>query len=63
MKYAVEIGSGCHDIPSLIKTGSGILKLIGVDSQTAWRSHNPLFIFVKIRKAGKKIYVNICRSM
>jgi hypothetical protein len=35
MKYAVEMGSGVTIyIPSFIKTGSGIQKLIGVDSQT-----------------------------
>jgi hypothetical protein len=35
MKYAVEMGSGAMIyIPSFIKIGSGIQKLIGGDSQT-----------------------------
>jgi hypothetical protein len=39
MKYAVEMGSGAMTyIPSFIKTGSGIRKLIvgGIYIQTAW---------------------------
>jgi hypothetical protein len=37
MKYAVEIGSGAMIyIPSFIKIGSVIKKLIGGDTQTAW---------------------------
>jgi hypothetical protein len=37
MNYAVEMGSDAMIyIPSFIKTGSGIQKLIGGDSQTAW---------------------------
>jgi hypothetical protein len=40
MKYAVEMGSGIMVyIPSFIKIGSGIQKLIGggfSDTQTAW---------------------------
>jgi hypothetical protein len=47
MKYAVEIGSGAMIyIPSFIKIGSGIQKLIRwreihryIDTQTAWRYH------------------------
>jgi hypothetical protein len=42
MKYAVEMGSGSMIyIPSFLKIGSGIQKLIGggfTDTQTAWRS-------------------------
>jgi hypothetical protein len=35
MKYAVEIGSGVMIyIPSFTKTGSGIQKLIGKDTET-----------------------------
>jgi hypothetical protein len=45
MKYAVEMGSGA--MLSFIKTGSGIQKLTGEDTQTAWRSHKPTFIFSK----------------
>jgi hypothetical protein len=54
MKYAVVMGSGAMIyIPSFIKTGSGIQKLIRRDTQTAWRSHKPTFIlFFKIRKVG-----------
>jgi hypothetical protein len=43
MKYAVEMGSGAMMyIPSFIKIGSGIQKLIGrihgyKNTQTAWR--------------------------
>jgi hypothetical protein len=37
MKYAVEMGSGAITyIPSFIKIGSVIQKLIGGDTQTAW---------------------------
>jgi hypothetical protein len=37
MKYAVEMGSGTMIyIPSFIRTGSGIQKLIRGNSQTAW---------------------------
>jgi hypothetical protein len=44
MKYAVEMGSGSITyIPSLLKTGSGILKLIeGVHRHTVWISHEPI---------------------
>jgi hypothetical protein len=38
MKYSVEVGSGVmiyEYIPSFIKTGSGIQKLIGRDPQIA----------------------------
>jgi hypothetical protein len=36
MRYGVEMGSGAMIyIPSFIKIGSGIQKLIG-DTQTAW---------------------------
>jgi hypothetical protein len=42
MKYAVQMGSGAMIyIPSFIKTGSGIQKLIGGDSQTH-REHDDL---------------------
>jgi hypothetical protein len=42
MKYAVEVGSGAMIyIPSFIKIGSGIQKLMGSEvhrhTQTAWR--------------------------
>jgi hypothetical protein len=37
MKYPVEMGSGVMIyIPSFIKIGSGVQKLIGEDRQTAW---------------------------
>jgi hypothetical protein len=46
MKYAVEMGSGAMlHIPSFVKIGSGIQKLIGLDTQTAWKSHKLTFIF------------------
>jgi hypothetical protein len=51
MKYTVEMGSGAaRYIPSFIKIGSGIRKLMKwgfPDTQTAWRSHEPTFIFSK----------------
>jgi hypothetical protein len=54
MKYVVMMGSRVMIyIPSLIKVGSGIQKLTRVaftDTQTAWRSYKPTFIFFKIRK-------------
>jgi hypothetical protein len=41
MKYAVEMGSGAMVyIPSYIKIGSSVQKLIG-GSQPGWRSHKP----------------------
>jgi hypothetical protein len=49
MKYAVEMGSG-----AMIKTGSGIQKLLGrggfTDTQTVWRSHKPAFILLFFSK-------------
>jgi hypothetical protein len=53
MMYATEMGSGSMIyIPSFIKIGSAIQKLIGGDTQTqtARRSHKPNFIFSKIWK-------------
>jgi hypothetical protein len=38
MKYGIEMGSGA--IPSFMKIGSGIQKLL-IHRQTAWRSHKP----------------------
>jgi hypothetical protein len=44
MKYAVEMGSSAMIyIPSFIKIGSGIQKLI----RGEWRSHVPTFSFAK----------------
>jgi hypothetical protein len=38
MKYAVEIGSRAMIyVPSFIKIGSGIQKIMGGDIRTAWR--------------------------
>jgi hypothetical protein len=46
MKYTVEMGSEAMTfIPSFIMIGSGIQKLIGEDTQTAWGSHKPTFYF------------------
>jgi hypothetical protein len=49
MKYAVETGSDAMIcIPSCIKNGSDIQKLMGVrstDTQTAWKSHKPISVF------------------
>jgi hypothetical protein len=50
MMYAVDMGSGAMIyVPSIMKIGSGIQKLIGGDShkQTARRSHKTTFIFSK----------------
>jgi hypothetical protein len=56
MMYAVEMGSGAMIyIPSFIKIGSAIRKLMGegdTRTQTAWRSRKPTFILSKIRKVG-----------
>jgi hypothetical protein len=43
MKYAVQMGSGVMIyIPSFIKIGSGIQKLMERgDTQTGWISHKP----------------------
>jgi hypothetical protein len=52
MKYSVEMGSGAY-IPSFIKTGSTIQKLIGgIHSQHGDRIS--LLSFFKIRKVGLK---------
>jgi hypothetical protein len=51
--YAVEIGPGAMIyMPSFIRTGSGIQKLIGgfTVTKTARRSHKPTFNFFKISK-------------
>jgi hypothetical protein len=59
MKYAFEMTSGgMISIPSFIKTGSGIQKFIGRDSQ-AHRQHDDLislllFFFSKYGKAKNK---------
>jgi hypothetical protein len=59
--YTVEMGSGAMIyIPSFIKICSGIQKLIRGergDSQTAWRSHKPTFIYLfsKYGKLAEKI--------
>jgi hypothetical protein len=50
MNYALEMGSGIIIyIPSFIKIGSAIQKLIGgggcIDTQTARQSHKYTFIF------------------
>jgi hypothetical protein len=47
MNYAVEMGSGAMIyIPSFMKIGSGIQKLIGgIHRHTALRSHKPTFYF------------------
>jgi hypothetical protein len=50
MKYAVEMGSGAMIyVPSFINVGLGIQKLMGgyTDTQTAWISQKPTFIFSK----------------
>jgi hypothetical protein len=49
MDYAIAMGSGSLIyIPSFIKIGSAIYKLIGgIHTQTARRSHKPAFIFSK----------------
>jgi hypothetical protein len=47
MKYDVEMGSAAMIyIPIFMKIGSGIQKLIGVDTQTH-RSRKPTLIFSK----------------
>jgi hypothetical protein len=59
MKYADQMGSGTMIcIPSFIKIGSGIQKLIGGDTQTCrytdlwtpWWLHKSTFIIFKIRR-------------
>jgi hypothetical protein len=56
MKYAVEMSSGAMIyIPSFMKIGSGIQKLIErIHRQTAWRSHKPTFIFSKKSRLKSK---------
>jgi hypothetical protein len=53
MKYAVDMGSGAVVyIPSFMKIGSAVHKLMGVVTQTAGRSHKHTLIFFKNRKVG-----------
>jgi hypothetical protein len=63
LKYAVEIGSGAMIyIPSFLKTGSGIQKLIGRDIQRAWRSNKPVFIFknkIRLKNGNDNLYIRI----
>jgi hypothetical protein len=56
MKYAAEMGSATMlYIPSFIKTGSVIQKLIGwIQRDTAWRSHNPTLIKKKKKESKLK---------
>jgi hypothetical protein len=57
MKYAVEMGSGA--IPSFIRTGSVIQKLLGGgtyrDTQAGMCSREEYFYSFKIRKVGYKM--------
>jgi hypothetical protein len=57
MKYAVEMGSGA--IPSLIRNGSGIEKLLGGgtyrDTQKGMCSREGYFCSFKIRKVGQNM--------
>jgi hypothetical protein len=56
MKYTIEMGAGAMIyVPSFIKTGSGIQKLIGANSHKHGHTDNMLiskayFYFFKIRK-------------
>jgi hypothetical protein len=53
MKYAVEIGSGAMIyIPSFIKIGSAIEKLIGGIHRQHGDHRRLTFIFFKIRNTG-----------
>jgi hypothetical protein len=50
MNYAAEMGLGAiMYIPNFIEIGSGIQKLMGgyTDTQRAWKSQKPNFIFSK----------------
>jgi hypothetical protein len=59
MKYVFEMGSGAMIytyIPSFVNIGSGIGKLIWsryTETQTAWSSHKPTFIFFN-KESGLK---------
>jgi hypothetical protein len=58
MKYAVEMGPGAMIyIPSFVKNGSGIQKLIRGyrEKQTAWRLHKPTFYFFQNKKGRLKM--------
>jgi hypothetical protein len=60
MKYAVEMGSGA--IPSFIRNGSGIEKLLGGgtyrDTQKGMCSRDGYFCSFKIRKVGQHMKVD-----
>jgi hypothetical protein len=55
MKYTAEMDSGAMMyVPRFIKMDSAIQKLIGgihrnTETQTAWRSHQPIFIFQNMK--------------
>jgi hypothetical protein len=52
MKYAVEMGSGgMIYIPSFIKTGSGIQKLIGGDTHTEHAARITLILFFRNKES------------
>jgi hypothetical protein len=57
--YVIEVGSGAViHVPSFIKIGSGIQKLIGgIHTQTATRSHKPPFFFQNKESRLKIIYL------
>jgi hypothetical protein len=65
MKYAVEMGSGgMIYIPSFIKTGSRIHKLIrGIhrhtDTQTAWRWHKPTFFLFFFQNMETRLIIGV----
>jgi hypothetical protein len=57
MKYFTVMRSGAMIyIPSFVKSGSDIQKLIGMETQAntqrGRQPHKPVFVFFKIRKAG-----------
>jgi hypothetical protein len=68
MKHATEMGSGAMIyIPSFIKTGLSIQKLIGANSQIAWTAYKPalgsrlksIFKFPLIQhRSHRKCHVN-----
>jgi hypothetical protein len=52
MKYTVEMGSVPYIHTKFHKDWLSYSEVDKGDTQTAWRSHKPTFIFFKIRKVG-----------
>jgi hypothetical protein len=61
VKYAFEIGSGVIIyVPSFIKTGSGIQKLLGVDSQRHRQEGDLIGLLLFFKKKESRLKMKHC---